>query len=145
MSKNDVRLMLDTNTASYIIKGRPAIVRERLADEPMRAICISVITEAELLLGVAKRPDAKHLALAVNEFLKRVVVLPWDSDVAATYANLRAQSEAKGKSLSCMDMLIAAHAIASSSLLVTNDKAFRQVEKWLRVIDWTKKVKKGVS
>lgn len=136
--------MLDTNTASYVIKGHPAIVRERLKAEPMHAICISVITEAELLLGIAKRPESKHLALAVDEFLKRVTVLPWDSDAAATYANLRAQCEAKGKSLSCMDMLIAAHAIDSMSLLVTGDKAFSQVKDWLSVIDWTKKWQKNV-
>ncbi len=131
--------MLDTNTASYVIKGHPAIVRERLKAEPMHTICISVITEAELLLGVAKQPKSKQLALAVDEFLKRVTVLDWDSDVAATYAKLHAQCETKGKILSCMDMLIAAHAIDTLSLLVTSDKAFNQVKDWLTIIDWTKK------
>ncbi len=143
MGKDAIRFMLDTNTASYVIKGQPPIVRKHLKAEPMHTICISVITEAELLLGVAKRPESKQLALAVDEFLRRVTVLSWDSDAAATYASLRAKCEAKGKLLSCMDMLIAAHAVDNLAVLVTNDKAFNHVKDHLSIIDWTKKTIKN--
>jgi len=37
-----------------------------------------------------------------------------------------------------MDMLIAAHAASSGSILVTNDKAFYNVKKHLALEDWTK-------
>ena len=67
--------MLDTNTASYIIKGKPAVTREHLKNVPMVSVCISAITEAELLRGVAKKPEAKRLPLAVKEFLLRVEIL----------------------------------------------------------------------
>ena len=136
MGKDAIRFMLGTNTASYIIKGKPAVVRERLAAEPIHTICISSITAAELLHGVAKRPDSKNLALAVSEFLLRVDILPWDDDVAATYGNLRAACEAKGITLSCMDMLIAAHAVDSLAVLVSSDKAFNHLKDHLSVIDW---------
>jgi tRNA(fMet)-specific endonuclease VapC len=38
--------MLDTDTASYIIKGRSPAVREKLAAEPPADICVSVVTRA---------------------------------------------------------------------------------------------------
>lgn len=77
---DDKCYMLDTNTASYIIKGEPAVIRERLRKVPMANVCVSAITEAELLCGVAKKPDAKHLPIAVKEFILRVEILPLDSD-----------------------------------------------------------------
>jgi tRNA(fMet)-specific endonuclease VapC len=133
--------MLDTNTASYIIKGVPAIVREHLRHVPMTMICISTITEAELLHGVAKKPEAKHLPLAVKEFLLRVEILPWDSNAANTYAHLRTTFENKGKPLGTMDMLIAAHAVAIGAVLITNDQAFYNLKHHLNLQDWTKPIK----
>ncbi len=132
--------MLDTNTASYIIKGKLSIVKKHLKSVPMEAVCVSAITEAELLRGVAKKPEAKHLPLAVNEFLLRVDVLPWDSETAKTYAQLRTICEKEGKPLGTMDMLIAAHSVAVDATLITNDKAFYNVEHHLMLQDWTKPI-----
>jgi tRNA(fMet)-specific endonuclease VapC len=44
--------------------------------------------------------------------------------------------EDAGKSLTALDMLIATHALASRSILVTADKAFSKVPH-LKVEDWT--------
>lgn len=134
------RYMLDTNTVSYIIKGVSADVRDQLRKVPMATVCISAITEAELLRGVARKPEAKHLPLAIKEFLLRVDILPWDSDAANTYAKLRTACENEGKPLGTMDMLIAAHSIAADAVLITNDKAFYNVEHHLTLQDWTKPV-----
>ena len=120
--------MLDTNTASYIIKGTPAVVREHLTIVPMASVYISSITQAELLHGVARKPEAKHLPLAVREFLIRVGIVPWDSDAAEAYARLRTRCEKEGTPLGTMDMLIAAHSVAFGAVLVTNDKAFYRVK-----------------
>jgi len=132
------RYMLDTNTVSYIIKGEAAMVRERLRNVPMAKICISAITEAELLRGVAKKPDARHLPVAVKEFLLRVDILPWDSDAAKAYAILRTACDKEGKPLGNMDMLIAAHSVAVATVLITNDKAFYNVAHHLVLEDWTR-------
>jgi len=129
--------MLDTNTASFAIKGNPPIVRERMLKIPMVSLCISAITEAELLHGVARKPEAKNLSIAVREFLQRIDILPWDSDAAKTYAALRYNCEKDGVALGSMDMLIAAHAISAGAVLVTNDKAFSNVKSNdLRLADW---------
>ena len=135
---NDRYFMLDTNSVSYILKGQPAAVRERLAKVPVVNICISAITEAELLRGIAKKPEAKLLAVTVKEFLLMVEILPWDSDAASAYAQLRTTCENEGKSLATMDMLIAAHSVAANAVLITNDKAFYNVEHHLTLEDWTK-------
>lgn len=129
--------MLDTNMASYIIKGEPVAVRKYLRNIPMSSVCISSITQAELLRGVAMKPDAKRLPIAVKEFLLRVDILPWDSDAAEIYAQLRTACEREGTSLGTMDMLIAAHSVAVGAVLVTNDQAFYRVKHHLSLEDWT--------
>jgi tRNA(fMet)-specific endonuclease VapC len=129
--------LLDTNIASHVIKGDIAIVRERLSDVPMHSVAVSVVTQAELLYGVAKRGHLQGLATRVHEFLIRVEVLPWTQDVAHVYANLRASCEATGVTLAPMDMMIAAHAKASGAILVTKDQTFGLIPDGLALEDWT--------
>ena len=129
--------MLDTNIASHVIKGdRPEIIK-RLVSLPMEDIVISSVTEGELLYGLAKRGYPKALSERVRQFLLRVDVLPWDHDVTRTYGDLRAACEAKGVTLAPLDMMIAAHAVATDATLVTRDKAFAYVPEPLRTDDWT--------
>lgn len=129
------RHMLDTNTVSHLLKEHPVVAR-RVVAAPMASLCVSVITEGELLFGLAKRPDAKRLHLAVREFLRRVDVHPWDSTVAEHYGTVRASMERQGKVLAPLDLLIATHALSVGAVLVTNDRAFGQVD-GLHVEDWT--------
>ncbi len=127
--------MLDTNTVSHLIKAHPAVAR-RVVGVPMASLCISAITEGELLFGLAKRPDAKQLHLAVRELLKRVDVLPWDRIVAEQYGSARAVMARQGKVLAPLDLLIATHALSVDAVLVTNDQSFSLVDD-LKVEDWT--------
>ena len=132
-----VRYLLDTNTASYVIKGNFPRVRDHLLRVPMAEVGISVITEAELRFGVARLPASTRLKLAVEEFLIRVEILPWDSDAARQYADLRAALEAEGTPMGNMDMMIAAQALAAEVVLVTHDRVFRRVN-GLKMVDWTR-------
>lgn len=127
--------MLDTNTVSHLIKGHPTVT-QRVVAAPMMALCISAITVGELLYGLAKRPEATRLHIAVKEFLRRVDVLPWDSATAERYGAVRAELERQGKTLGALDLLIAAHALEADAVLVTNDRAFGYVTE-LSVEDWT--------
>lgn len=129
------RYMLDTNMVSHLIKAHPAVAR-RVVATPMAALCVSAITEGELLFGLARRPDAKRLHLVVQELLRRVDVLPWDSVIAECYGTVRADMARQGKILAPLDLLIAAHALGVGAVLVTNDRAFGQVAS-LHVEDWT--------
>ena len=132
-----VRYLLDTNTVRYIIKGNRPRVRERLLRVPMAEVGISVITEAELLFGLARRPDATRLKTVVEEFLLRVEVLPWDSEAAQQYAILRATVEGGGEPMGNLDLMIAAQTLGSGLVLVTSDAVFRRV-KGLKIEDWSK-------
>ena len=132
-----IRYLLDTNAASYVIKGNYPRVRERLLKVAVADVAISAVTEAELRFGVARRPEAHKLALAVEEFLLRLDILSWGSDAAQHYAHIRAALEREGEPMGNLDMMIAAHAVAAEAILVTHDRVFRRVKE-LKVEDWTK-------
>lgn len=129
------RYLLDTNTASYVIKGNIPSVREHLLGVRTTDVAISVITEAELRFGVRRLPDAKRLAVAIEEFLKYVDILPWTSGAAREYAELRAAIEREGRPMGNLDLMIAAHALALEMVLVSSDRVFRRM-KGLVIEDW---------
>lgn len=128
-------LMLDTNTVSYILKGRESAL-QRLERTQMANVCISAITEGELRFGLAKRPQATRLHTLVHEFLLTVTVHPWNSSTAAVYGDLRASLEATGKGVGALDLLIAAHAIEMDATLVTSDAGFKAIPK-LKLESWS--------
>jgi tRNA(fMet)-specific endonuclease VapC len=132
-----IRYLLDTNTVSYIIKGNRPRVRERLLGVPMAEVGISVITEAKLLFGLARRPAATKLRIVVEEFLLRVEVLAWGSDAAQQYATIRAALESGGEPIGNLDLMIAAQALASDLILVSSDAVFKRVKN-LKIEDWSK-------
>ncbi|HAV1973529.1 twitching motility protein PilT [Enterobacter hormaechei subsp. steigerwaltii] len=126
--------MLDTNIVSHLVRQHPEVVNRYSQITPEK-MCISSVTEAELLYGVAKKQNNK-LHETIMEFLKTITVCAWDSEAAATYGELRAAMEKKGKVMGDLDQLIAAHAISRGSTIVTNDHAFGMVQD-LTVEDWT--------
>ena len=130
------RYMLDTDISSYIIKKRDAVIAARLAKIPLNDICISVVTKAELLYGVAKSSNKRVNRLAVNEFLAFVRVLPWDDEAAEHYAEIRAALEVAGVAIGNLHTMIAAHARSCRIAVVTNnERHFRKVP-GLRVDNW---------
>ncbi len=129
------RYMLDTNTVSHLLKKHPAVAR-RVVAAPITSLCISAITQGELLFGLAKRPDATALHGAVREFLRRVDVLPWDAATSEVYGPARAATQREGRVLAPMDLLIGSHALSLDAVLVTNDRAFAQLP-GLVIEDWT--------
>jgi len=129
--------LLDTNVASHIIKGDRPEITERLVALPMDEIAISVVTEAELRFGLAKRDHPAALSERVRQFLLRVDVLDWDRGAAQAYGDLRARCEREGVVLAPLDMMIAAHAVSADAILVTRDKAFSRVSSPLQVDDWS--------
>lgn len=131
------RYLLDTNIASCIIKGSSPAVDRRLVKIPMAQLAISAVTEGELRFGAARLPHAARLHILLENFFLRVETLSWDSEAAHSYGQLRAALEGEGKPMGNLDVMIAAHALALSAVLVTNDHAFARIKK-LKVEDWTK-------
>ena len=128
--------LLDTNIASYLLKGKSPAARDRILSlRPGELASISTVTEAEMLYGIAKSGIGEQRMRRLKWFLLLVAIHPWGREEAAVYGRLRARQEAMGKTLGPLDMQIAAHAIALGATLVTNDQAFHQVPD-LAVENW---------
>lgn len=131
--------MLDTNTVRYIARGQSRAARDRLDSLKIGEVgCISVVTEAEIRYGLVKKPPSLALRTVLDDFLKKIQILPWGSDEAHAYGTVRFKLERAGKIkiMNALDMLIAAHAISANATLVTGDKAFSQVEDMRPPVNW---------
>jgi len=113
--------LLDTDTASYIIKGKSAAMEARLAQFRTDQVGISSVTRAELLYGLKRLPPGHRLNAAVRQFFNIVPALPWDERAADFYAEIRHQLTVTGQPIGDPDMMIAAHALALGAVLVTNN------------------------
>jgi tRNA(fMet)-specific endonuclease VapC len=134
----NVLFMLDTNTASYVIKGNLPGIDARLRKLDAMQVCISAVTRAELRFGVRRLLSATRLATEVEKFLSGVHTLAWDEVAADQFAEVRADLERGGTPIGSMDTMIAAHAKAIDAVLVTNNvKHFRRV-KGLVIENWAK-------
>ena len=132
--------MLDTDIARHIIQGRSPAVEAQLPSIPPDRICISAVTRAELLYGLKRLPPEHRLHIVVQQFLKIVRTLPWDSDAAEYYAEIRHQLATKGQPIGEMDMMIAAHSLAVGAILVSNNlRHFKRIKAPLRLETWTAK------
>lgn len=129
--------MLDTDIASYIIKGCSSKVESRLAQIMPSMICISVITRAELIYGLKRLPVNHRLHVGVGQFLKIVRALSWDADAADYYATIRHQLVKDGQPIGEMDMMIAAHSLSAGAVLVTNNvRHYKRIKLPLLLTNW---------
>ncbi len=129
--------MLDTDTVSYLIKGKSPTVENRLAALAPSMVCISVMTRAELQYGLKRLPADHRLHLAVRQFLKIVRILPWDTEAADWYADIRHQLVSTGQPIGELDMMIAAHSLSAGAVLVTNNhRHYERIEAPLILENW---------
>lgn len=129
--------LLDTDTASFVIKGRSPAVEAKLAAIPPDRVCVSAVTRAELMYGLKRLPASHRLHVGVRQFLKIVRVMAWDGDAADYYADIRHQLTSTGQPIGEMDMMIAAHALAIGAVLVTNNtRHFQRIAAPLMMVNW---------
>src|SRR5262249_25656443 len=139
-SGNDVPhvpdFLLDTNVVSFALRGRaPGVVR-RMKGLKRDRIGLSVVTAIELRFRVARNPTPRLLHV-VDQFLRTMNVVALEPEVAQSYAAVRAHLERLGKPIGALDTIIAAHALAISATLVTNNiREFSRVPS-LQLEDWT--------
>jgi tRNA(fMet)-specific endonuclease VapC len=128
--------MLDTNIVSELARNPHGIVASRIAEVGPDAICVSIITAAELRYGCAKKGSPKLLA-QIEAILGSVQVLALDVPADTEYGGIRAELESAGKPIGPNALFIAAHAYALDATLVTaNVGEFSRiralnVENWL--------------
>jgi len=129
--------LLDTDIASYAIKGRSPCVQERLSALSPECVFISAVTRAEILYALLGLPAEHGLQRVARRFLDIVRCLAWDADAADHYAGIRRQLARDGAGIGEMDMMIAAHALSRDAMLVTNNQRhFGRIKAPLRLENW---------
>ncbi len=128
--------MLDTDICSYVVKVSHVNVQQRLEQVSLQAVCISVVTKAELLYGLALRDGSMRYRFELERFLGYVLILKFPDEAAAHYAEIRAALKRSGRMIGANDLFIAAHARSLGLTLVTNNvREFGRVP-GLKVENW---------
>lgn len=137
-------VLLDTNVVSELMRVRPeqAVLDwfvERTADQ----FYVSVVTQAEILLGVSLLPAGARrnaLASAAMEMFEQDFAgrcLPFDASCAPHYAAIVAARRRAGHATSAEDAMIAAIALSRGYVLATrNTKDFLHVEGLILCNPW---------
>jgi tRNA(fMet)-specific endonuclease VapC len=116
-----MKYMLDTNICIYAIANRSMAIVEKLRELNQHDISVSVIVASELAYGVAKSRWYAKNRDTLNVFLSSLKVESMSDEVMWHYASLRFHLERIGKRIGDNDQWIAAHALATDSILVTNN------------------------
>jgi len=124
--------VLDTSVCISLIRGRASS-----GQLPPSDVCaISVITAAELEVGIRRSARPAEQRRIVEAFLACFTIRPFEVSAAADYGEIRADLEARGTPIGPLDLLIAAHARQLNATLVTgNVGEFKRV-KGLKVLPW---------
>lgn len=131
-----MRYLLDTNICIYLIKKKPASVIERLLSLDVSDVGISSVTLAELEYGISKSNRREQNRDALAGLLAPLEIAAFDDRAAQRYGNLRADLERRGLTIGAMDMLIAAHALSLSAILVSNNtREFERIPS-LKLENW---------
>ena len=130
------RYMLDTNMCIYLMKQQPAQVAWRFAQCHVGDVVMSAITHAELAFGVAASADPDRERANLAALVEDIPVAPFDAAAGNAYGPIRLATRDSRKDH--LDKLIAAHAVALGTVLVTNnEKDFARypgvvTENWLQ-------------
>lgn len=132
-----LRYMMDTDISSYIMNRASARAIKRLEATAVGDVCVSAITQCELMYGVEVSPWREKDRRSLQIFLEHIGVLDFPFYAASDYAEIRAFLKARGTIIGANDMLIAAHARHLGLTLVTNNtREFGRVP-GLKIENWT--------
>jgi predicted nucleic acid-binding protein len=115
--------LVDTSVFIAREAGRPL---ESLPDEP----AVSVVTLAELHLGVLRARDAKTRARrlrTVSRVEREYDAIPIDAEVARTFASIIGDARAAGRRPRVMDVWIAATGVRHGLVVFTQDADFDDI------------------
>jgi tRNA(fMet)-specific endonuclease VapC len=116
-----VRYLLDTNICIYIAKRRPPEVARRFESLRPGEVGMSMITYGELLFGAEKSQHPKSAEECLKRFVELVPVLSLPDDNPHHYDRIRSKLERAGTPIGANDLWIAAHALTSGLILVSNN------------------------
>lgn len=128
--------LLDTNTCIRYLNGQSENIKTRLEQLRPHDVVLCSVVKAELLYGATKSNAGERTLGRLNRFFKLFESLPFDDRSAATYGAVRADLERRGLLIGPNDLMIAAIALASDSILIThNTREFARIDN-LKHEDW---------
>ncbi|MDZ7754797.1 type II toxin-antitoxin system VapC family toxin [Rhodohalobacter sp.] len=129
-------IFLDTNICIHFLKGEFPSIRKNLMNTSPLLVKIPVIVHSELLYGVEKSSRKRENYQKLQEFLMPFEIVPYNSSMSETYAEIRTACERKGAGVGPNDLLIATIVIANNGTLVTrNLKEFGRIP-GLKLTEW---------
>jgi len=132
-----IKYMLDTNILIYTIKNRPKKVKEAFKRQS-EFLAISTVSLGELIYGAEKSAQSERNLADVEALAARLEVVPFDSEAATHFGQVRAELTKSGKIIGPYDLMIAGHARSRGLILVTNNmRKFKRVP-GLRVENWAR-------
>jgi tRNA(fMet)-specific endonuclease VapC len=129
--------LLDTNILSALLGAPYGLIAQRIERLGAESVFTSIVVAGEMRFGAVRKGSTRLIA-DVDGLLQRIRVAPLEAPADTTYGVLRTALEKVGRPIGANDLLIAAHALATDSVLVSDNVAeFSRVpglsiENWLR-------------
>lgn len=120
-------VLVDTDVFSYLWQNRPEAADYRHLVEG-RILALSFTSIAEAYYGAFRRRWGQRKLEELEAGLRPYVVLPYNRDIAVTWARVRAAVEERGMPMASNDLWIAATGVSYDVPLITNNRRhFEQI------------------
>jgi len=128
------KILLDTNAYSSYLRGDKKVL-DILSDA--EKILLSVFVIGELYYGFRGGNNESRNKLILEQFIDKpnVKIIRASQETAEIFAVIKHNLKKSGNPIPLNDVWIAAHALETSSVLVTYDRHFQQVSN-LRIWDF---------
>ena len=127
---------LDSDVCINLLRGKLPVTYDLMRQSDPKLFGIPAVVEAELRTGARKAKQAQKDLLLLEAFLAPFQRIPFDSECAMAYAEIRAHLESAGQTIGPNDLLIAATAWARNATLIThNVREFKRIP-GLSIEDW---------
>jgi len=120
---------MDTDWAVHLLRGGPPEVVEQVRCRQPQGIAVSVVTAAELYVGVARARDPQAAEEAVQRLLTAFPVLAFEASFAPVFGRVQGGLRQQGIEIGDFDAAIAATCLSHDLTLLTNNlRHFRHVQ-----------------
>jgi tRNA(fMet)-specific endonuclease VapC len=135
-----VKLILDTNAVSALMKGDPVFIERLKQRSSKEEVGIPQPVLAEIAYGIERLPKSKRREALQERFdlvRSELARASWSDEVSESFGRIKAMLEKKGQRIEDFDAAIAAHALASDAVLVTANLEHMTRIPGLTVEDWS--------
>lgn len=133
-----MKFVFDTNAVSALMSGEASMLK-RLSRVERTEVAMPQPVIAEISYGIERLPASRRrteLEARFSLVLSELARVEWTDAVSATFGELKAALERRGKPLEDFDIAIAAHAVAHGAVLVSANLDHMLRIPGLSVEDW---------